>query len=170
MTPSSTPRHPLIALGELMTIAEDLSRCRDVPENAPAYDDLEPLRTHLRDMGFHVRAAHDVLQKSIWREIAAERELEELHATLAAERGEANGALPGWRFETNDDRDQTWRCETGAWLLIADNGFDGTWTAVLYETDGDHRWERWRKPCPTAREAMRAVDAHLAGVEKKEDR
>jgi hypothetical protein len=84
----------------------------------------------------------------------AEALLAEVRAELAAERGEAEGALPGWVWTFDD----AWYNAAADYYVCRCGDMDGSgrraWGAFAHSRYGQSR-RTWRG----AREAMRAVDA-----------
>ena len=81
--------------------------------------------------------------------VALHDRIAELEATLAAERGDPAGALPGWRWDGG-----YWRKGSAYAVGRTNSGTTITWTLYRHAGGG-----RFRETYPTAREAMRAADA-----------
>lgn len=87
--------------------------------------------------------------------VALSADLAELRATLAAERGDPAGALPGWAWDTN-----TWHRPYGPVGRVGVKKLNAEWDVILWGSNLPPGFRQY-STAPTAREAMRLADASL---------
>ncbi len=128
--------------------------------------DVLGMLTHLRGSSPEEMARHVIAKGEEWATRCAHLEVEnaELRATLAAEQGKQEGALPGWTVFPDGWGDPC-RFVKGAPPEHdpADPDQAGRYPTVYHEETGKWLWyvpgAQCSKAAPTAREAMRAADA-----------